>query len=331
MNDSQEMSCSKKCWIAAALGGLLVLILFMWIFGMGFFGALLWGIVLAVIGGLILNWRYCQDAQGTAGMGSSHAAGSSMGGSSSASTSSGTSGQTAAAAGAGVAAAAAASTSSASAAEAETEASTPAAASAAADSAATAEASSATSGSGSAKAAETPSGPIVKPSTSLAGQEELANRKGTWKYQGDDAGGDTGGAAASPASAPAAAAAPAAPDAAAQDADFSPDYDGDGVFEGKNEGAQPETLSGPRDGKADNLKEIKGIGPKLEKMCNSLGFYHFDQIANWSLDEVAWVDANLEGFKGRVTRDTWVEQAKILAAGGETAFSQKVGKGGVYD
>ena len=85
------------------------------------------------------------------------------------------------------------------------------------------------------------------------------------------------------------------------------------------------------DGKPDNLKEIKGIGPKLEKLCNSMGFYHFDQIAGWTDQEVAWVNANLEGFKGRVSRDKWVDQAKILAAGGETEFSKRVEKGGVYD
>jgi NADH-quinone oxidoreductase subunit E len=88
-------------------------------------------------------------------------------------------------------------------------------------------------------------------------------------------------------------------------------------------GVRPATLEVARDGKADNLKLIKGIGPKLEKLCNSLGFYHFDQIAAWTNDEVAWVDANLEGFKGRVTRDDWVAQAKILASGGETEFSSK--------
>jgi len=108
------------------------------------------------------------------------------------------------------------------------------------------------------------------------------------------------------------------------------DYDGDGTLEGENEGTRPEALDGPRDGKADNLKEIKGIGPKLEKLCNSMGFYHFDQIANWTPDEVAWVNANLEGFKGRVTRDNWIEQAKILAAGGETEFSKRVEGGDVY-
>jgi predicted flap endonuclease-1-like 5' DNA nuclease len=108
------------------------------------------------------------------------------------------------------------------------------------------------------------------------------------------------------------------------------DYDGDGVVEGTGEGTRPAALDGPRGGKADDLKRIKGVGPKMEKLCNSLGFYHFDQIASWSRDEVAWVDANLEGFKGRVTRDTWVEQARLLASGGETEFSKKVDDGDVY-
>lgn len=108
------------------------------------------------------------------------------------------------------------------------------------------------------------------------------------------------------------------------------DYDGDGIIEGKDEGVKPETLTAARGGKADDLKQIKGIGPKLEQLCNTLGFYHFDQIASWTGDEVAWVDANLEGFRGRVSRDAWVAQAKILAAGGETEFSQRVEKGKVY-
>ena len=44
-----------------------------------------------------------------------------------------------------------------------------------------------------------------------------------------------------------------------------------------------------------------------------MGFYHFDQIAQWGPEEVAWVDQNLEGFKGRVSRDNWAEQAARLA------------------
>jgi NADH-quinone oxidoreductase subunit E len=92
-------------------------------------------------------------------------------------------------------------------------------------------------------------------------------------------------------------------------------------------GLKPATLDAPKDGKGDDLKRIKGIGPKLAELCNSLGFYHYDQIASWTAEEVAWVDQNLEGFKGRVSRDNWVEQAKTLASGGETEFSERVKKG----
>ncbi len=123
--------------------------------------------------------------------------------------------------------------------------------------------------------------------------------------------------AAAPAPAPAAepvAAAPAAPATPATAA----------------EGAKPATLTAARGGKADNLKEIKGVGPKLEMMLNGMGFYHFDQIAAWTAAELAWVDENLSGFKGRASRDNWVDQAKILASGGETEFSKRVEDGDVY-
>jgi predicted flap endonuclease-1-like 5' DNA nuclease len=79
-------------------------------------------------------------------------------------------------------------------------------------------------------------------------------------------------------------------------------------------GKKPETLDAPRGGEADDLKKIKGIGPKLEQLVNSLGFYHYDQIANWTEEEAAWVDAHLENFKGRVHRDDWIAQAKQLAS-----------------
>jgi len=87
-------------------------------------------------------------------------------------------------------------------------------------------------------------------------------------------------------------------------------------------GKKPRQLDAPNGGKSDDLKRIKGVGPRLEQMCNMLGFWHYDQIAKWSDEEVAWVDENLQGFKGRVTRDDWVPQAKILAEGGETEFSK---------
>ena len=93
---------------------------------------------------------------------------------------------------------------------------------------------------------------------------------------------------------------------------------------------KPELLKKARAGGPDDLKFIKGVGPKMEKLLHKLGVYHFDQVASWRKKEVEWVDENLEGFKGRVSRDEWVKQAKILAKGGTTEFSSRAKKGGVY-
>ncbi len=89
-----------------------------------------------------------------------------------------------------------------------------------------------------------------------------------------------------------------------------------------NEGVKPDLLTAARDGKADDLKKISGVGPKLEKTLNALGVYHFSQIAEFTPDNVSWVDRHLR-FKGRIAREKWIEQAKILASGGETEFSKR--------
>ena len=95
-------------------------------------------------------------------------------------------------------------------------------------------------------------------------------------------------------------------------------------------GTRPAALTAARGGKPDDLKLVNGIGPKLEALCNRLGFYHFDQLAAWTPAEVAWVDENLEGFKGRVTRDKWVAQAKVLAVGGTAAQADAVKAGTLH-
>nr|MCU0912048.1 fused NADH-quinone oxidoreductase subunit E/endonuclease [Paracoccaceae bacterium] len=94
--------------------------------------------------------------------------------------------------------------------------------------------------------------------------------------------------------------------------------------------ARPKALKAARKGGPDDLKMIKGVGPKLEAMLHGMGIFHFDQIAAWTDMELAWVDDNLEGFKGRASRDNWIPQARTLASGGQTEFSTRVGKGEVY-
>ena len=93
-------------------------------------------------------------------------------------------------------------------------------------------------------------------------------------------------------------------------------------------GSKPQMLTAPRGDAADDLKRIKGIGKVIEGKLNDLGIYHFDQIANWSRKEVNWVTTFLS-FKGRIDREDWIAQAKLLAAGEETDFSKRVDKGEV--
>ena len=94
--------------------------------------------------------------------------------------------------------------------------------------------------------------------------------------------------------------------------------------------AKPAVLAKARAGGADNLKMIKGVGPVLEKALHTTGVFHFDQVGAWTKADAEWFDDNVKGANGRVIRDGWVKQAKILAKGGTSEFSARVKKGGVY-
>ncbi len=72
---------------------------------------------------------------------------------------------------------------------------------------------------------------------------------------------------------------------------------------------------GPRTRKADDLKQISGIGPKLEQVLNAKGIRTFADLAAWSDEDIARIDAEL-GFEGRIARDGWVAQAKALSTKG---------------
>lgn len=65
-------------------------------------------------------------------------------------------------------------------------------------------------------------------------------------------------------------------------------------------------------GRADDLKRIKGVGPKLEGILHGLGIFHFRQIAKFTTADVAWVSKYLAEFKGRIERDDWIRQADAL-------------------
>ncbi len=84
------------------------------------------------------------------------------------------------------------------------------------------------------------------------------------------------------------------------------------VLELSGKPQQPKSIAAPRSGKPDDLKLVSGIGPKIERTLHGLGYFHFDQIASWTADEVQWVDERLK-FKGRIVREDWQSQARRLA------------------
>ena len=70
---------------------------------------------------------------------------------------------------------------------------------------------------------------------------------------------------------------------------------------------------GPTDGAPDDLKKIKGIGPKFEGDLNSKGIYYFRQIGAWKAADIKMVEGVIDSFPGRIKRDEWVKQGKALA------------------
>lgn len=80
----------------------------------------------------------------------------------------------------------------------------------------------------------------------------------------------------------------------------------------KAEAETPAPLFSTPEGDKDDLKKISGVGPVLEGKLNALGITKFEQIANFSADEIAKVDEVLN-FKGRIEREDWIAQAKDLA------------------
>ena len=81
-------------------------------------------------------------------------------------------------------------------------------------------------------------------------------------------------------------------------------------------------------GPSQDLKRIRGIGVLIEKRSNAMQIATYEQIANWTAQDIERVSRVLD-FKGRIERENWVEQARILASGGATEFSRRVDRGDV--
>jgi predicted flap endonuclease-1-like 5' DNA nuclease len=67
-------------------------------------------------------------------------------------------------------------------------------------------------------------------------------------------------------------------------------------------------------GSSDDLEQIVGVGPMLTELLHEVGVFYFWQVAEWTSEDVDYVDGKLLHFRGRIERDNWVGQARELAA-----------------
>ena len=157
----------------------------------------------------------------------------------------------------------------------------------------------------------TPSAPAAKPAKAAAAPKVEAAAKPAKAATPKAAAAPKAEGAAKPAAAAKTAEAKPAKAAAAPKAAAKPKAEAAGL------------LSAPRGGTPDDLKVIEGVGPAMEKILHSVGVYHFDQIAKWTKADIAAVDAKMDKFKGRIERDKWVAQAKIIVKEGVPAFLER--------
>ena len=90
--------------------------------------------------------------------------------------------------------------------------------------------------------------------------------------------------------------------------------------------ATPVATAAASDGGALALTTVKGLGPKVAAMLAERGITRVDQLAALSPDEASALDLQLGAFTGRMARDRWIEQAKLLAAGETAAYEAEFGK-----
>lgn len=96
-----------------------------------------------------------------------------------------------------------------------------------------------------------------------------------------------------------------------------------GVGEAVEAAAAPLRVEPADSGEA--ITRLKGVGPRLAAQLGDLGVTSIAQIAAWTEADIERIDAQLGRFQGRIRRDSWVEQARLLIAGDEQGFAARFG------
>jgi predicted flap endonuclease-1-like 5' DNA nuclease len=60
----------------------------------------------------------------------------------------------------------------------------------------------------------------------------------------------------------------------------------------------------------DDLKQIRGVGPVIEKLLKEMGITGYRQVANFTDEDIDQVAAAMGSFRGRIQRDGWIEGAR---------------------
>jgi predicted flap endonuclease-1-like 5' DNA nuclease len=103
-----------------------------------------------------------------------------------------------------------------------------------------------------------------------------------------------------------------------------PAWEQDPINTVRRPGDHANLLTEPAFGPADNLETLNGVGPMLAALLHDIGVFYFWQVAEWTPEEVAWVESKLLHFRGRITRDDWVGHARTLT-GASTAARRPMG------
>lgn len=94
---------------------------------------------------------------------------------------------------------------------------------------------------------------------------------------------------------------------------------------GKSAKKAPRRLFDAPVGPADDLKLIAGVGPVLEQTLNAIGITTYRQVAALTPEQIDAVEVEA-GFKGRIARNNWLQQAEVLARGGVEEYRKVFGK-----
>ncbi len=97
------------------------------------------------------------------------------------------------------------------------------------------------------------------------------------------------------------------------------------VDSGKSTRKAPKKLFDAPAAPADDLKLILGVGTVLEQTLNAIGITTYRQVAVLTPEQIDAVEAEA-GFKGRITRNNWLQQAEVLARGGVEEYRKVFGK-----